>query len=350
MKRIFYVSRCTRALTREDLDAIGEAAERNNQRDEITGFLIQLGEFFFQALEGPDASVDRLFRDKIQQDPRHTEICLLRSENQVKRRQFPQWRMRVFDLDSDQTEFPTAFRRLMEALTESNLALARYTQPTVLRLLQQGINPTSLRPRKRRVSVLFSDIIGFSILAEGLPPSQLLRLVNTQVGICAEAVQRQGGEINKLLGDGVLAYFRGSGSDGAIQAGLDILKGMRELRAEARAGSPEQWLFSGVGLAYGSAYEGNIGVESKQDFTILGNTVNLASRLESMTRPLGVRIVASRSVVEAARKKWPFVALGGHDLKGLGNVGSLYSMDGIEPLNVRRVYAEIRKAIAAKRR
>ena len=128
-------------------------------------------------------------------------------------------------LGSYQRELPTAFRYLMEALTDSHLTLARYTQPSVVDLLQQGIDPTQLSPRKQSAAVLFSDIIGFTILAERLRPGDLLRLVNAHVGVCADAV------------------------------------------------------------------EGNGGVESKQDFTILGDTVNLASRLESMTRQLGVRLV-----------------------------------------------------------
>ena len=226
MKRIFYVSRCAPSLGAEDLRKIQQTSERNNPQEEITGFLIRLSDFFFQALEGPEESVDRLFRSKIQKDSRHAEILTLRTETNVTSRQFPQWQMKVFDLSSDQRELPTAFRYLMEALTDSHLTLARYTQPSVVDLLQEGIDPTQLSPRKQTVAVLFSDIIGFSIL---------------------------------------------------------------------------------------------------------GNTVNHASRLESMTRQLGVRLVASSAVVEHARDTWPFVSLGTHPLKGLGDAGPLFGIADLPP-------------------
>lgn len=342
MKRIFYVSRCVHSLSADDLRKIQEASKRNNRREEITGFLIRMGDYFFQALEGPEEGVDRLFRDKIQKDARHTEILTLRAETNVPSRQFPEWRMKAFDLTSDQRELPTAFRYLMEAITDSHLTLARYTQPSIVDLLQQGIDPTRLSPRKRKVAVLFSDIIGFSILAEGLPPEDLLRLVNAHVRVCAAAIEGNGGMINKLLGDGVLAYFPDETSDGAIRAALDLIQGMMSLRAGAPKGSPERHLYSGAGLAFGTVYEGNIGVETKQDFTILGNTVNLASRLESMTRQLGVRLVASSGVVEHATDSWPFVSLGTHPLKGLGDAGQLFGMANLPPLDLEDAYDSIR--------
>ena len=77
MKRIFYVSRCARSLSGEDLRKIQQSSERNNPRVEITGFLIRVGDYFFQALEGPEESVDRLFQTKIREDSRHTEIRTL---------------------------------------------------------------------------------------------------------------------------------------------------------------------------------------------------------------------------------------------------------------------------------
>lgn len=351
LKRLFYMSRCARPLTLEDLREIQQASERNNREAQVTGFLIRLGDFFFQALEGPATSVDRLFYERIRRDPRHTEICVLRVESKLRRRQFSGWRMQLLDLDdAGESELPTALRRLLEALVESNVTLARYTQPSVLHRLQEGLNPSRLRPRLRKVAVLFSDIIGFSILAERLPPSRLIGLVNAHVDICAAAVGRNGGQINKLLGDGVLAYFQSSHTDGAIRAGIDLLEGMRARRESASPSSDGRVLYSGVGLAFGPVYEGNIGGEAKQDFTILGNTVNLAARLESLTRTLSVRLVASRGVVANAREPWPFISLGVPQLKGLARAGRTYTLGNLSELNVARVYDRIRRAVRPVRR
>lgn len=346
LKRLFYMSRSTRPMTPEDLRAIQQASERNNPEAQITGFLIRLGDFFFQALEGPANQVDQLFYHRIRQDPRHTEVCVLRVETKVSRREFSGWRMQLLDLEeAGERELPAALRRLLDALVESNLTLARYTQPSILHRLQEGLQPSRLRPRLRKVAVLFSDIIGFSILAERLPPTRLLRLVNAHVEVCAAAVSRHGGEINKLLGDGVLAYFHSSRTDGAVQAGVDLLEGMRAHRESAAPNSDERVLYCGVGLAFGRVYEGNIGGEAKQDFTILGNTVNLASRLESLTRKLSVRLVASRTVVAHAREEWPFVSLGMPQLKGFARAGRVYTLSNLTALNVARVYDRIRRAV-----
>lgn len=351
LKRLFYMSRCSRTMTPEDLQEIQRACERNNPGVQISGFLIRLGDFFFQALEGPTTSVDRLFQERIRQDPRHTEICVLRVESKVRRRQFSGWRMQLLDLQgARQAELPTALRHLLEALVESNVALARYTQPSVLRRLQEGLTPGRLRPRLRKVTVFFSDIIGFSILAERLPPCRLLGLVNAHVDMCAKAVSRNGGEINKLLGDGVLAYFPSTHTDGAIRAGVNLLESMRAYRESALPAQEGNVLYSGVGLAFGPVYEGNIGGNTKQDYTILGNTVNLASRLESLTRKLSVRLVASRGVVAHARKPWPFVSLGMPQLKGFTRAGRAYALGNLSELNVARVYDRIRRAVRPGRR
>jgi class 3 adenylate cyclase len=333
-------------MTSEDLLEIQQASKRNNPNARITGFLIRLGEFFFQALEGPAASVDRIFYERIRQDPRHTDICVLRVESRVTQRQFSGWRMELLDLDADvHRELPAALRSLLEALVQSNVTLARYTQPSILQMLQEGQNPSRLRPRMRKVTVLFSDIIGFSILAERLPPRRLLGLVNAHVDICADAVGRNGGQINKLLGDGVLAYFPGPHTDGALHAVMGLLEGMRKQREAAASGSDGRVLYCGVGLAFGAVYEGNIGGEAKQDFTILGNTVNLASRLESLTRKLSVRLVISRAVVANAREDWPFVSLGVPRLKGFARAGRAYTLGNLTELNVARVYDRIRRAV-----
>jgi class 3 adenylate cyclase len=350
MKRFYYVSRCSRPLRESDLRDIQAASERNNQRDQITGFLVLLGDFFFQVIEGREEAVDHLFHERISRDPRHREIFCLRTETGVRRRQFPGWHMRAFDLNRGDSGLPFAFRQMLEALTESNLALARYTQPSVYRLLQRGANPIDVRPQRKTVTVLFSDIIGFSILAERLSPTDLLRLVNAQVSLCSEVVGRHGGEVNKLLGDGVLAYFEAGHSDAAIRAGLELLNRMEAFRERASANRPERHLHAGVGLSFGTVYEGNIGSAAKQDFTILGNTVNLASRLESLTRVLGVRLVASGEVVKHAQGTWDFAELGRHKLKGLGSAGPVFTLASLKPLDVRRVYASIRRTLASTRR
>jgi adenylate cyclase len=189
--------------------------------------------------------------------------------------------------------------------------------------------------------VLFSDIIGFSRFAEHISARELIDLVNSHIEVCTHWVSRFGGEVNKLTGDGVLAYFSGRKSDAAIEASLGIIEEMGQRRLRSAADSPHRCLYGGVGLADGLVYEGNIGVKLKLDFTILGNKVNLASRLEGLTRELNVRLAVDASVKRRAEVDWPFQSLGRKDLKGQSKPVEVFTLDSLPRLDLDEVYSKI---------
>lgn len=341
MKRMYYVSSFARPLSERDLADIHETAVRNNRRGRVTGILVCLGDTFFQVLEGPVATVDRLYHEKIVSDRRHKDVHCLKSETGVKKRMFPEWNMKVFDLNNQTDALPFAFRQMLSALLESSRTIAHYTQPSVFEMLARGVNPISVPPRRRQVTVLYSDVIGFSRFAEHLPADELIQLVNTHVDVCTRHVTENGGQVNKLTGDGVLAYFSDKTSDAALKTALRILRGMRQQRARAPKGGAARLLYGGVGMASGLVYEGNIGHAEKRDFTILGNTVNLAARLESLTRDLNVRLSLNANVVTRAADDWPFASLGKHRLKGQSRSMEVFSLGSLPRLEVRRLYDRI---------
>lgn len=341
MKRIYYVSHFSRRLSEEDLQKIQESSQRNNEGWEITGFLVCLGDAFFQVLEGPAEVVDRLYHGRIIPDDRHTGVRCLKTETDVSERLFPGWNMKKFNLNERSESLPFAFRQMLEVILESHRTIAQYTQPSVLRLLESGTNPASVRPRRERVTVLYSDIIGFSRFAEHFEPDDLIGLVNSHSEVCAQAVARHRGQVNKLTGDGVLAYFVGPTSDAAIDAASEILREMAKRRAAAGEQSAHRHLYGGAGLAHGLVYEGNVGSALKRDFTILGNTVNLAARIESLTRDLDVRLNLDHSVVLSAERSHPFISLGRHLLKGQSKELELFSLETFPPLGIRQVYQDI---------
>ena len=348
MKRMFYVSRFSHPLTKLDLEQIHESAVRYNSQKGITGILICLGDIFFQVLEGKPTAVDELYNGRILSDKRHQNIICLRSEKGVKTRMFPEWNMQIFNLNEEKEILPMAFRQMLSALLESSQTIAQYTQPSILKMLEQGINPTLVKPRRKRVTVLFSDIVGFSIFAEKLPANDLIDLVNSHVEVCANEIDIHGGEVNKLLGDGLLAYFEDQTTDTAIDAALGILNNMKRRRLQAPKSSPHHLLYGGVGLANGMVYEGNIGPVLKRDFTILGNTVNLASRLESLTRDLNVKLTMDASVVERTERASPFQSLGQHQLKGQSKPIEVFGLKSMEPLKVQDLYNEIAGSFGGK--
>lgn len=350
MKRLYYVSRFARRLSSRDLAHIQSSSLQNNPGRRITGFLVCLGDTFFQLLEGPAAEVDRLYHDKILPDDRHRDILCLKVEDKIRKRMFPEWQMKVFNLNEQTEALPLAFREMLTALLESHLTTTRFTQPSILRMLEHGIDPATVAPRRKNVTVLFSDILGFSRFAEQVPARDLIDLVNSHVEVCARWVSHGGGEINKLTGDGVLAYFPGRTSDAAIESALGIIREMAQRRSRAPGNSPHRSLYGGVGLAAGLVYEGIIGVDLKRDFTILGNKVNLAAWLESMTRDLNVRFAADRTVMRRAEQEWGFVSLGKHETKGRSKPVEVFTLGSLPGLDVGAIRREIEEYTRAVRR
>ncbi len=316
---------------------------RNNRAAKVTGFLVCTGDTFFQVLEGPTATVDDLYHKRIAPDERHTDVVCLKSENGVRRRMFPKWHMKVFNLDEQEEVLPFAFRKMLTALLESHHTVARYTQPSVFEMLERGVNPTTVRPSRRRVTVLFSDIIGFSYFARHLAPADLLDLVNAHVEVCVTRVTANGGEVNKLTGDGVLAYFSGGSTQAALLASVEILNEMRARRSRAKQNSRYRLLYGGIGLAHGLVFEGNVGIGLKRDFTILGNSVNLAARLESMTRDHNVRLTLEPAVAHRASSAWEFTSLGKHDLKGQTRQLEVFTLGSLPELDVAGLYKRIQR-------
>jgi class 3 adenylate cyclase len=175
--------------------------------------------------------------------------------------------------------------------------------------------------------VLFSDLLAFSALAERVPAEEAVALVNRFFGLAGGAIMAGGGEVTKLIGDCVMATFPGDQADAAVGAALDILRRMDAMRAQAPAGSPAATLRCGVGLSLGEVIEGNVGSSFKLDFTVIGDVVNAAQRLEGLTRTVRRALVACETVRRACVEPWPWLALGEHAVKGRRAPLSAFTLD-----------------------
>ena len=339
MKRLYYASRFSRPLSTEEVEEIRRVSTENNAKLKITGFLLCLEDMFFQMIEGPDSAVDELFR-KILKDPRHNSVRCLKSEENVTERLSPEWQMNVIDLNGENENLPIAFRELFTALAESFSILSRFTQPTVERLMNRGSSPVSVAPEHRVVTVLFTDLLGFSRLSERISPDAMITLVNQHVETCFHAINSRGGEVTKLLGDGVLAYFTQPECEGAIEASLEIVRSMKSRRENAPEGL-QQHVFAGIGLARGSVLEGTIGTPEKSDFTIMGSVVNLAFRLESLTRELQTPILVSNEVREQCRDRSRFESMGVHPIKGFSSPQEVFGLLECHRFDPMAIYSDI---------
>ncbi len=169
---------------------------------------------------------------------------------------------------------------------------------------------------RRTITVCFTDIRDFTRLSESRPPEEVLRLLNLYFGRMCDIVAAHGGVVNKFLGDGMLIVFGAPAhqSDDARRA----LEAAREMVAEVgrmREHGEFPDLRIGVGMHRGEAVVGNVGGVQRQEYTAIGDTVNTASRVQDLTKPLGRSLLLTRECVQALGQEG-FEPLGSHAVKG----------------------------------
>ena len=326
MKRITYISRITNSVSDKEIERIGAISSQNNKQIRVTGLLVFFEKLFYQIIEGDDKKIDQLFT-KISNDPRHDNILRLKTEYGINERLFPNWGMKMINLDNNVDELMRPIKILLQTVVETHSIVERYTQPTILKILNEGTNPLSVAPVSVERIILFADIISYSTITEKMPTADTLLMLNTYFEICSRIILKRGGEVNKFMGDGLMAYFNVDQSDNAIHACLEILEELQILRQNSTENSPIKLLNSGFGLAQGMVIEGNMGSSYKTDYTIIGDAVNVAARLEGLTRVIKRSLIISESLKNSTKEPWIFINLGKYHLKGKEIVNEVYSID-----------------------
>ncbi len=350
MKRIIYISTVNRQLSEEEIESIGQISARNNRGVGITGVLISVHDYFFQVLEGEEEAIAQVI-GRIRRDPRHKDMHILKAENEISERLFPKWSMRTIRLAGSGDMILQAIRDMLQNIAQSHRIIERYTQPSVLKFLTDGINPLSVPPRKTEKIVLFCDMVGFSYLSDLFPVEQVAEVVNAFLEVCSTTIAEHGGVVAKYVGDCAIAYFEQNQADESIAACLDVLRRVGDMRRDTHECHLMKFLYCGFGVAAGTVIEGNFGSSVKMDFTVLGGTVNMAARLEALTRQIAKPLALSESVIENARQNWSFVHVGDFQLKGAGKPCPVYTLD--DPLmsdfkDHENLVDEMRKACGEK--
>ena len=179
--------------------------------------------------------------------------------------------------------------------------LSRYFSPNIVDALASRDHDIGA-VRTQEVAVLFADIVGFTELAERIPPQKVMELLRRYHSVIGNAVFQNGGTLDKYLGDGVMATF-GTPNVGPSDA-ANALKAARQIVADvdqcSRDGSERGDLEFrvSVGIHFGPVILGDIGPSRRLEFAVVGDTVNVASRLETATRELKCRIVSSNDLFE----------------------------------------------------
>jgi adenylate cyclase len=208
----------------------------------------------------------------------------------------------------------------------------RFLNPGVVRqIVEQGETVESLSGRAREVTVLFSDIRGFTTLSESRPPQEVVALLNRYFERQVEVVFHHGGTLDKFIGDAIMAFWGAPLDDpdharNAVAAALamqeDLLEFKQQLRAE---GAAFEDFDIGIGLHSGAAVVGFIGAQRKLDYTAIGDAVNLASRVEGLTKGVA-RVLITRDTMRACgdNADFRFAARGEFQVKGRAAAVELY--------------------------
>jgi adenylate cyclase len=179
-----------------------------------------------------------------------------------------------------------------------------------------------LKGERVKAVVLFSDLRGFSTFSEGREPEDVVQRLNAYFEKMVTAVHQSGGVVDKFIGDAVMATFGAlnpldNPAISAVRAAEAMRKGLAELNADWASHGLEPFE-NGVGLHFGEVVVGPIGSEARKDFTVIGDAVNTASRIEGLCKEKGAHVIVSDAVYqqlgEAERAR--FKPLGSSTVKG----------------------------------
>jgi adenylate cyclase len=192
-----------------------------------------------------------------------------------------------------------SFSRAIQSLVERARILGVVGQHVSPEVVQRLVAPeTEAKSEQRDVCVMFLDIRGFTAFAEKRTPEEVVAYLNVIFDDAVEAVAARHGIVNKFLGDGFMAVFGVAGDDGsnacaeAVAAGLDVLYRVERLVDDKRIPPTRV----GLGLHAGPAVVGNIGSARRKEYTVIGDVVNVASRVEALNKELGTQMLVTEEV------------------------------------------------------
>lgn len=245
-------------------------------------------------------------------------------------------------------------RRLVMAtasLERLQLSFERFApQQVVDGIIASGVSTSA---EKKVITVLFADIVGFTAMSESIEPTLLVQILNGYFACMSRAIAEHRGHVSKFIGDGILALFGALEpnpwqADDAVRAALAMREALKEYNEElAQTGRPA--LQVGIGLHRGGAVAGIIGSEELVEFTVIGSTVNLAARVEHLTRRHAVDILITSAVREVLDARFRLRALPPAAVAGISAPVATYAVDGLLDGDQRDLTQIVHPAVTVQR-
>ncbi len=224
----------------------------------------------------------------------------------------------------------SAFNDMSDALASSEAtirhesqirnSLSRYLSSEVVERVLKAPNELQLGGQRREVTVLFADVVGFTKLSEALPPETVVAVLNEHFTVATQLIHRHGGMIDKFIGDCVMAVWgiltpHPDDANRAIETAQAL---MRWVETQNRRWKQHHGieLQLGIGIHSGTAIAGNLGSQSRMEFTVMGDVVNVAARLEAMAQPGQILLTAETLSKLSSDFAEGALSVGPHRLRG----------------------------------
>ena len=212
-----------------------------------------------------------------------------------------------------------ALSEYLRARRERQAAMAQFSRFTNPHVARQLVELGGIETGRREVTLLFSDIRNFTTLSETRKPEEVIALLNRYFSLQVDVVFKHNGSLDKFIGDCIMGIWGAPLDDPdharhAVACALDMADTLREFKREV--GAEHTDFDVGIGLHSGPAVVGLMGSEKRLEYTAIGDTVNLASRIEGLTKDAHRRILVSRDTMEKCAGAFDFVPAGSYKVKG----------------------------------
>jgi len=216
-------------------------------------------------------------------------------------------------------------------LVSTNKAYSRFVPHQVLKLISpNGIKSTALGDCvEKEMTILFCDIRGFTGLSESMPPKESFRFINQYLRIMVPVINKNGGTIDKYMGDGIMALFPNS-ADSALKAAVGMMKSLDQHNQKLKARHLPM-VEIGLGLHTGNMMLGTVGTSSRMDVTVISDTVNAAARIESLTKTFHAPILISEELR---------VRLSEFDKRNLRFIATCFVKGKSQPMTIYEVFSQ----------
>ncbi len=222
-----------------------------------------------------------------------------------------------------------SFNQMIEGLAERDRikdTFGRFVSPAIARTILE--DPPPPEGEATTVSVLFADIRNYTTICEHLAPAEVIAMLNSYFSYMVEAVEGAGGLVYQFVGDGIMAVFGAPARqpdhcERALLAALAMQRALVEFNAAHRAGLDP--LRIGVGVASGPVVAGLLGSEARVEYRVVGDTVNLASRVEGLNKDLGTELLIDEATRRGLKGDHPLRPMGAHHVKGREQAVTVYA-------------------------